>query len=56
MLDDKKTNIAQTGLIAEAASSRFLVDKWKSGRLSQIEDVVAEEVPVAEYVALVQSL
>ena len=47
MLDDKKTNIAQTGLIAEAASSRFLVDKWKSGRLSQIEDVVAEEVPVA---------
>ena len=47
MLDDKKTNIAQTGLIAEAASSRFLVDKWKSGKLSQIEDVVAEEVPVA---------
>ncbi len=47
MLDDKKTNVAQAGLIAEAASSRFLVDKWKSGRLSQVEDVVAEEVPVA---------
>ncbi len=47
MLDDKKTNVAQAGLIAEAASSRFLVDKWKSGNLSQIEDVVAEEVPVA---------
>ena len=47
MLDDKKTNIGQTGLVAEAASSRFLVDKWKSGRLSQVEDVVAEEVPVA---------
>ena len=47
MLDDKKTNIAQAGLIAEAASSRFLVDKWQSGRLSQVEDVVAEEVPVA---------
>lgn len=47
MLDDKKTNVTQTGLIAEAASSRFLVDKWKSGRLSQVEDVVAEEVPVA---------
>jgi len=47
MLDDKKTNVAQTGLIAEVASSRFLVDKWKSARLSQIEDVVAEEVPVA---------
>ena len=47
MLGDKKTNLCQTGLIAEAASSRFLVDKWKSGRLSQIEDVVAEEVPVA---------
>ena len=47
MLDDKKTNFAQMGLIAEAASSRFLVDKWQSGKLSQIEDVVAEEVPVA---------
>ena len=47
MLDDKKTNLCQTGLIAKAASSPFLVDKWKSGRLSQIEDVVAEEVPVA---------
>ena len=47
MLDDKKTNTAQVGLIAEAASSRFLVDKWRSGRLSQVEDVVAEEVPVA---------
>ena len=47
MLDDKKTNFAQAGLIAEAASSRFLVDKWQSGRLSQVEDVVAEEVPVA---------
>ena len=47
MLDDKKTNFAQAGLIAEAASSRFLVDKWQSGRLSQVEDEVAEEVPVA---------
>ena len=47
MLDDKKTNFAQAGLIAEAASSRFLVDKWKSGNLTQVEDVVAEEVPVA---------
>mgnify|MGYP003340446180 FL=1 len=47
MLNDKKTNVAQAALIAEASSSRFLVDKWKSGRLSQIEDVVAEEVPVA---------
>lgn len=47
MLDDKETNFAQIGLIAEAASSRFLVDKWQSGKLSQIEDVVAEEVPVA---------
>ncbi|NBO10704.1 MAG: sulfurtransferase FdhD, partial [Methylophilaceae bacterium] len=34
-------------MIAEAASSRFLVDKWQSGKLSQLEDVVAEEVPIA---------
>ncbi len=47
MLDDKKTDFSHSGLIPEAASSRFLVDKWKSGNLSQIEDVVAEEVPVA---------
>lgn len=47
MLDDKKTDSSHSGLIAEAASRRFLVDKWKSGNLSQIEDVVAEEVPVA---------
>lgn len=47
MLDDKKTDSSHSGLIAEASSSRFLVDKWKSGNLSQVEDVVAEEVPVA---------
>ena len=47
MLDDKKTDSSHSVLIAEAASSRFLVDKWKSGRLGQVEDVVAEEVPVA---------
>ena len=47
MLDDKKTDFSHVGLIAEAASSRFLVNKWKSGQLSQLEDVVAEEVPVA---------
>lgn len=47
MLDDKKIDSGHTDLIAEAASSRFLVHKWKSGKLSQLEDVVAEEVPVA---------
>ena len=47
MLDDKKIDSSHSGLIAEAASSRFLVHKWKSGKLSQLEDVVAEEVPVA---------
>ena len=47
MLDDKKTDSSHSGLIAEASSSRFVVDKWKSGNLSQVEDVVAEEVPVA---------
>jgi FdhD protein len=34
-------------LIAEAASSRFLVHKWQAGKVSLLEDVVAEEVPVA---------
>ena len=47
MLDDKKIDLGHADLIAEAASSRFLVNKWKSGQLSQLEDVVAEEVPVA---------
>lgn len=47
MLDDKKTDFSHVGLIAEAASSRFVVHKWQSGQLSRIEDVVAEEVPVA---------
>lgn len=47
MLDDKKTEFSHVGLIAEAASSHFLIDKWKSGNHSQLEDVVAEEVPVA---------
>lgn len=47
MLDDKKTDFSHLGLIAEAASSRFLIDKWKSGNQSQLEDIVAEEVPVA---------
>jgi FdhD protein len=47
MLDDKKIDLGHANLIAEAASSRFLVNKWKSGQLSQLEDVVAEEVPVA---------
>jgi FdhD protein len=47
MLDDKKIDLGHANLIAEAASSRFLLNKWKSGQLSQLEDVVAEEVPVA---------
>ena len=47
MLDDKKTDFSHLGLIAVAASSRFLIDKWKSGNQSQLEDIVAEEVPVA---------
>ena len=47
MLDDKKIDLGHADLIAEAASSRFLVNKWKSGQLSQLEDVVAEEIPVA---------
>ena len=47
MLDDKKTDSSHSVLIAEASSTRFVVDKWKSGNLSQVEDVVAEEVPVA---------
>ena len=47
MLDDKKTDSSHSGLIAEASSSRFVVDKWKSGNLGRVEDVVAEEVPVA---------
>ena len=34
-------------LIAEAASSRVLVQKWQAGEVKPLEDVVAEEVPVA---------
>ena len=34
-------------LIAEAASSRVLVQKWQVGEIKPLEDVVAEEVPVA---------
>jgi len=47
MQDDKKTDFSHAGLIAEAASSRFLVHKWQAGKVSLLEDVVAEEVPVA---------
>lgn len=47
MKDEKNPDFCHTGLIAEAASSRFVVHKWQSGTLSQLEDVVAEEVPVA---------
>ena len=47
MQDNQQKDLTHTSLIAEAASSRFLVNKWKSGQLSQLEDVVAEEVPVA---------
>lgn len=34
-------------LIEEAASSRVLVQKWQAGEVKPLEDVVAEEVPVA---------
>ena len=34
-------------LIAEAASSHVLVQKWQAGEIKLLEDVVAEEVPVA---------
>jgi FdhD protein len=34
-------------LIAEAASSCLMVQKWQAGELKSIEDCVAEEVPVA---------
>lgn len=47
MQDNQQKDLTHTSLIVEAASSRFLVDKWQSGKLSQLEDVVAEEVPIA---------
>lgn len=34
-------------LIAQAVSSRLMVQKWRADELQSIEDVVAEEVPVA---------
>jgi FdhD protein len=34
-------------LIAEAASSRLLVQKWQAGEVKSLEDCVAEEVPIA---------
>jgi formate dehydrogenase assembly factor FdhD len=47
MKGDQEKNLTHTGLIAEASSSRFVVSKWQCGQVSQIDDVVAEEVPVA---------
>lgn len=47
MQDNKKTAPIHTGLIAEAASSRFVVHKWQAGEVGPTEDVVAEEVPIA---------
>ncbi len=47
MQDNQDKDLTHTSLIAEAASSRFFVHKWQSGTLSQLEDVVAEEVPIA---------
>lgn len=47
MQDNQDKPPTYTGLIAEAASSRFVVSKWQSGQVGRINDVVAEEVPVA---------
>lgn len=41
MPDNKKP------LIAQAASTRLLVQKWQAGEVKTLEDTVAEEVPVA---------
>lgn len=34
-------------MIAETATSRLTVQKWQSGEVKSLEDVVAEEVPIA---------
>ncbi len=43
----KKSALLTSEIIAQAASSRLLVQKWQSGHVNSLEDCVAEEVPVA---------
>ncbi len=47
MHSPKKSALLSSEIIAQAATSRLLVQKWQSGRVNSIEDCVAEEVPVA---------